>query len=138
MSEDGVYSQYKEGETPKHAPASPYLRLSPRQLTVQPGTNQTVRIQYRPGKDMKPGEYRSHLLFSVVPEFSGPTSVSTIKGEGEKEGMTLKLSMQMSVVISEVAGHQLSEPPVVNIASVEPMPAMAPGQFCQTFCVAAA
>lgn len=125
LSEDGVYIKYKEGETPLHSPASPYLRLSPRQITVQPGTNQKVRVQLRPKPDMAPGEYRSHLLFSVVPELSEPTSTSEIDGG---EGMTLMLNMQMSVAIPVVVNYQVNEVPEVKMVSVDTLPATAPGQ----------
>ncbi len=125
MSEDGVYSQYKEGETVLHAPASSYLRLSPRQITVPPRGNQRVRIHYRPGADMAPGEYRSHLLFRVVGKLSEPHSVSKIDGG---DGMTLMLNMQLSVAIPVVVRHQTDEPPQVKISEVTPLPSTAPGQ----------
>lgn len=129
MSEDGVYSEYKEGEALKHSPASPYLRLSPRQITVQPNSNQSVRVEYRPGKDMAAGEYRSHLIFRVVEEISEPYSTQKIAG-GE-DGMTLMVSMQLSVAIPVVVKHQVAEAPQVKIASVDIVPATAAGQPLQ-------
>ncbi|MDZ4261215.1 MAG: hypothetical protein U1B30_02660 [Pseudomonadota bacterium] len=131
MSEDGVYSAYKEGEEQKHASASPYLRLSPRQITVQPNSNQSIRVEFKPGKEMKPGEYRSHLIFRVVEELSEPVSVQKIVGEGDNKGMTLMVSMQMSVAIPVVVRHQVTETPQVKIASVEVVPATEPEQPLQ-------
>lgn len=125
MSEDGVYRRYKEGETMAHSPASPYLRLAPRQIVVPPNSNQSVRVHYRPAPDMKPGEYRSHLLFRVVPEVSEPNSVTTMGGG---EGVTLQLNMQLSMSIPVVVRHQLDTPPSVNLTGVEPVPATEPGQ----------
>lgn len=131
MSEDGVYSEYKEGETLKHSPASPYLRLSPRQITVQPNSNQSVRVEYRPGKDMAAGEYRSHLIFRVVEELSEPYSTQKIAGGEDDKGMTLMVSMQLSVAIPVVVRHQVAEAPQVKIASVDVVPATGPGQPLQ-------
>ncbi len=128
MSVDGVYSQYKEGEVVQHSPASPYLRLSPRQITVPPKGNQSVRIHYRPSSDMEQGEYRSHLIFRVVPEISEPYSVSELDAG---EGISLKLNMQLSVAIPVIISHQLSEPPEAKIKEVEPLPATTPGQSVQ-------
>ncbi len=131
MSEDGVYSEYKEGEEQKHASASPYLRLSPRQITVLPNSNQSVRVEFKPGKGMKPGEYRSHMIFRVVEELSEPMSVQKIMGEGDNKGMTLMVSMQMSVAIPVVVRHQVAETPQVKIASVDVVPATELGQPLQ-------
>ena len=128
MSKDGVYSKYKEGETIRHSPASPYLRLSPRQITVPPGGNQRVRIHYRPAADMAAGEYRSHLLFRVVGDLSEPYSVSKIDGG---KGMSLVLNMQLSVAIPVVVRHLNDEPPQVKITEVTPLPSTAPGQSAQ-------
>ncbi len=128
MTEGGTYIKYKEGEEVQHRPASPYLRVSPRQVTVPAGSNQSVRVNYRPVNNMLPGEYRSHLLFSVVPDLSEPFSVQKIdKGDG----ITLELSMQLSIAIPVVVTHQLTEVPQVTIAEVEPLPATALGQSAQ-------
>ena len=128
MTEEGTYIKYKEGEEVQHRPASPYLRVSPRQVTVPARSNQSVRVNYRPASNMAPGEYRSHLLFSVIPELSNPLSVQTIdKGDG----ITLELSMQLSIAIPVVVTHQLDEMPQVTIAEVEPLPASALGQSAQ-------
>lgn len=131
MSEDGVYSEYKEGEVPKHSQASPYLRLSPRQITVQPNSNQSVRVEFKPGKEMKPGEYRSHMIFRVVEALSEPMTVQKIAGDGDNKGMTLMVSMQMSIAIPVVVRHQVTETPQVKIASVDVVPAATPGQPLQ-------
>jgi len=128
VSETGAYRKYKEGETVKHSPASPFLRLSPRQITVQPGINQKVRVQFRSKPDMAPGEYRSHLLFKVVSELSSPTSTTEI---GAGEGVTLVLNMQMSFAIPVVVRHGVNEAPEVKIADIETVPATEPGQTAQ-------
>lgn len=46
--------------------ASPFLRYSPRQITLEAGETQTVRVQYQPRAELTAGEYRSHLRFSTV------------------------------------------------------------------------
>ncbi|CAN5538926.1 hypothetical protein BH10PSE16_BH10PSE16_30040 [soil metagenome] len=55
--------------------ADPLLRYSPRQVTVQPGSSQTVRILVRKPADLAPGEYRSHLQFDRVADSAGATSI---------------------------------------------------------------
>lgn len=53
----------KEGELT----ASDLVRYSPRQVDLEPGETQTVRLQLRKPEGLPDGEYRSHLLFQAVP-----------------------------------------------------------------------
>jgi len=64
--------------------ADPLLRYSPRQVTVQPGSSQTVRILLRKPADLAPGEYRSHLQFDRVAEATGATSIEQADKSSEK------------------------------------------------------
>ena len=116
----GVGARYAEGETPTHPQASPHLRFTPRQVTVEPNSNQTVRINFRPDGDLAPGEYRSHLLFRVIPEVSEPVSRSTV---GAGEGIQLTLDMQLSIAVPVVVRYQIAEAPQVKISQVTPIPA---------------
>lgn len=51
--------------------ADAMLRYTPRQITLQPGASQTVRISVRKPADLAPGEYRSHLQFDRVADSVG-------------------------------------------------------------------
>ena len=64
--------------------ADPLLRYSPKQITVQPGTSQTVRILLRKPADLATGEYRSHLQFDRVADAAGTTSVEQASTPGDK------------------------------------------------------
>ena len=64
--------------------ADPLLRYSPKQVTVQPGSSQTVRILVRKPADLAPGEYRSHLQFDRVADAAGATSVEQASTPGDK------------------------------------------------------
>jgi fimbrial chaperone protein len=55
--------------------ADPMLRYSPRQVTIAPGSSQTVRIIVRKPADLASGEYRSHLQFDRVAEVAAATSI---------------------------------------------------------------
>ena len=48
--------------------ASPMLRYSPRQITLQPNEKQRVRISLRKPANLRAGEYRSHLMFQILPK----------------------------------------------------------------------
>ena len=64
--------------------ADPLLRYSPRQVTVQPGSSQTVRILLRKPADLAPGEYRSHLQFDRVADSAGASSIEQAGKPGDK------------------------------------------------------
>lgn len=56
--------------------ASPMLRLSARQIVVQPGSNATVRVLLRKPSGLSTGEYRSHLIVTELPQVQPPAAVS--------------------------------------------------------------
>lgn len=55
--------------------ADSMLRYSPRQVTLQPGQSQTVRVLLRKPAELAAGEYRSHLQFDRVEDSSAATSI---------------------------------------------------------------
>ena len=66
LDAQGNYRALAEGEEAPWA-ATPYLRYSPRQVTLEPGQRQSVRIIARAPRDLPPGELRSHLSISSIP-----------------------------------------------------------------------
>jgi P pilus assembly chaperone PapD len=63
--------------------AADMIQFSPRQVTLQPGTSQTVRVMIRKPAELAPGEYRSHLHFQRMPEARGASSVEARPGDKE-------------------------------------------------------
>lgn len=78
--------------------ADPLLRYSPKQVTVQPGSSQTVRILLRKPADLAPGEYRSHLQFDRVADAVGASSIEQAGKPGDKE---------IGVVITALVGASI-------------------------------
>ncbi|NNG22998.1 fimbrial biogenesis chaperone [Telluria aromaticivorans] len=77
--------------------ADSMLRYSPRQVTLQPGTAQTVRVMLRKPADLAEGEYRSHLLFDKLPDVEGNASIEN-RGAGEAQiGVTINAMVGASV-----------------------------------------
>ena len=66
MTEQGGFAAV---ESPAFS-ASQAVRFSPRQVTLAPGSSQTVRLLLRKPKGFADGEYRSHLTFSELPDDS--------------------------------------------------------------------
>ncbi|MCE9681498.1 fimbrial biogenesis chaperone [Halomonas alkalisoli] len=83
MSETGAFSDIT-APMPGEQFADTLLQYSPRQVTLEPGTGQAIRIMVRKPADLVAGEYRSHLLLSQQPETTGRRSIesgSTAAGE---------------------------------------------------------
>lgn len=119
VNAEGSYEMLAESED--WSSASKMVRFSPRQITVGPGENQTVRLSFRPPADLESGEYRSHLKLQVVAEESEPTAVIKME-DTEREGVGFRLFMQMSFSIPVIARHQISAPEV-SISGVSVIPA---------------
>jgi P pilus assembly chaperone PapD len=51
--------------------ADSMLRYSPRQVEIEPGGSQTIRIMVRKPRDLVAGEYRSHLVMYAIPDKAG-------------------------------------------------------------------
>ncbi len=87
MTEDGGFEEITT-PGPADAFADPLIRYSPRQVTLEPGVGQTVRLLLRKPAGLEPGEYRSHLLLRAVPPEDAGTSIESI---GDQEvGVNLK------------------------------------------------
>ncbi len=117
-NENGGYTMITEDE--EWPSAKDMIRLSPRQITVGPKENQTVRFSWRPPADLPSGEYRSHLLLQVIPDISEPSA--TIGIDGPKEGVGINVRMQMSFSIPVVVRHD-TDAPQVSIKDVKAVPA---------------
>lgn len=115
----GTYKAVEDGED--FPSAAGMIRFSPRQITVGPGENQTVRLSLRPPANLEPGEYRSHLRLQVVAQESEPSGVMEM-GDPDREGVAFKLFMQMSFSIPVVVRHQI-EVPDVAISNIKVVPA---------------
>jgi P pilus assembly chaperone PapD len=73
------------------------LRFSPRQVTLAPGTTQTVRIMLRKPAELAAGEYRSHLHFEKLPEADGAASVEPQNQDARQIGIVLKVLIGASI-----------------------------------------
>lgn len=103
--------------------ADDLIRFSPRQVTLEPGVAQTVRMQLRKPADLAPGEYRSHLLFRAIPA-SEPLAAETPGTEPSKE-MSIKLTPIYGVSIPVIVRHGETSA-TVKLDGLELVPASGP------------
>jgi P pilus assembly chaperone PapD len=78
--------------------ADPMLRFSPRQVTLAPGTSQTVRVMLRKPADLAAGEYRSYLHFEKLPD-SVATSAEAKPDEQRQIGIVLKVLVGAAIPV---------------------------------------
>lgn len=80
--------------------ADPLLRYSPRQVTVQPGSSQTVRILVRKPANLAAGEYRSHLQFDRVADSAGASSIEQAsQPDGKAIGVVITALVGASIPV---------------------------------------
>jgi P pilus assembly chaperone PapD len=98
MSESG---ELQPADTPLDGElfAAGMVQFSPRQITLQPGTSQTVRVMLRKPADLAPGEYRSHLQFQRMPDTKGATSVEAKAANSNEIGIFLNALVGASIPV---------------------------------------
>ncbi|NTW82913.1 MAG: hypothetical protein HGB36_06025 [Chlorobiaceae bacterium] len=100
--------------------AEKYLRFTPRRVILEPQQTQMVRMQLMKPDTLSAGEYRSHLLFQVVPSASEAVAQTEKKQE---RGIQIKLipiyGISIPVIVRQgslKASVQLNNPHIVSEA----------------------
>ena len=95
MTEDGKFEEIAENEPGMFS--DEFVRFSPRQVTLQPGQSQTVRLMLRKKSDMPDGEYRSHMLFQSLPD-PATSDISDLARDNTK-GLSVQLIPVIGITI---------------------------------------
>ena len=99
MSETGEFITVTEA-APDERFADTMLTWSPRQITLQPGSAQMVRLMVKKSEGLAAGEYRSHLHFE---QLAGPgelaSSVEASDKSASKIGVVIKTLVGASIPI---------------------------------------
>lgn len=88
-------------------PASKMIRFAPRQVVLKPGERQTVRVFLRRPKNLKNGEYRSHLLFEEQTKIKEKRSL-----EGSSGGLSMSIDYIIGISIPVLVRQGEGEPSV--------------------------
>lgn len=103
----------------KTAPASNMFRYAPRQVILQPGESQSIRVMVRRPKDLKDGEYRSHMLFQQ--QAAVPT-LKELKQQADQQssekGFQMKLYVALGMTIPVIVRQGQGEA-VVTLSDVK-------------------
>lgn len=106
MRQDGSLEDAPDAK-PDEQFANDKLRYSPRQLVLEPGARQVVRILASAPGTLEPGEYRSHIRLMSAPISAGATQVT-----GEPEG-------DNSLSIELVAIRSITIPVILRVGALE-------------------
>lgn len=115
MDEMGIYHEMTADKIPvefKGAPdnaAAPYIRYSPRMVTVKPNEAQTVRLFLRRKSNMDLKEYRSHLAFKEIP----PKDFGRVIGSDNKKENTIRLLTLFEVTIPVIVKNGSEDAEVI-------------------------
>jgi P pilus assembly chaperone PapD len=100
MSDDGQIAVITE-PGPGEQFADSMLVFSPRQITLAPGTAQTVRVMVRRPASLANGEYRSHLLFEKQPDPGAASSVETQNQQGIGIVLNVLVGASIPVIVRQ-------------------------------------
>lgn len=104
MTPEGQLLNFDNGAPPeitaKVKTASPFLRYSPRRVTLQGSESQTIRIMARGDNELPDGEYRSHFLAVSVPrdEQQGFSIDDAVAGE-TADGIGVQIKPRFGISI---------------------------------------
>jgi len=79
--------------------ADSMIRFSPRQLTVEAGGSQVIRLSLRKPQGLAPGEYRSHLLIERVLDANAASSIDSAVGNQSSDGLDIRLTPLVGAMI---------------------------------------
>lgn len=109
------------------------MRYTPRQITLQPGASQTVRISIRKPADLAPGEYRSHLQFDRIADAVGLADLEAGAGEQPNE-VSIKLQTLIGASIPVIVRHgETSASVTLDALQFDPGPGGAAPELGFTF-----
>ena len=114
MDQDGGMVEITEPDDGQ-AFAGRLFRYSPRQVTLEPGASQAIRLLLRKPKDLEEGEYRSHLLMRAVPDEGGQSV------EAPSEGAAIRLIPIFGIAVPVIVRHgELKYDVEINDAAYAP------------------
>lgn len=104
MTDNGAIQEITSAPLPGEQFADDLVRFSPRQVTLEPGVAQTVRVQVRKPAGLASGEYRSHLVFRALPPPGAPPAELTGEEESAR-GFSIRLNVLYGVSIPVIVRH---------------------------------
>ncbi len=125
MTESGLLLSIPDENEEYHS-AARFVRFSPRQVTLGPNESQKIRLMLRKPADLAPGEYRSHLQFTPVPDGGASLIAPDSLSSGEQEtqiAVVARAGLSIPVII-----RHGSTTAVINISDFTLLPPVTEGE----------
>jgi P pilus assembly chaperone PapD len=113
MTVDGNFEDVKEAKLGEQF-ADKMIRYSPRQVVLEPGKSQVVRLGLRKPANLAQGEYRSHMLFKAIPK----AAARDIQSSKPSEGIKIQLTAILAISIPVIVRHGHTEADVSFVSAV--------------------
>lgn len=92
---------------------------SPRQVTLQPGQSQTVRVSVRRPAELPEGEYRSHLQFERQPDITAQNNLEAVNDPGKGQvAISLEALIGASIPVIVRQGRTSAEVQLADLALI--------------------
>ena len=115
MTETGQFLNAEKAQDGEQF-ADAMLTYSPRQITLQPGTTQVVRVMVRRPEAFADGEYRSHLHFEKLAAPKGTSSLDAAKSDTAQIGVMLTTLVGTSIPVIVRQGAPEATVALTNLA----------------------
>jgi len=103
MREDGNFERIAEdADQSAVMSAKGLFRYAPRQVELQPGATQSIRILLRKPPELPEGEYRSHLFIQAIPKDGAGRSVENLGGN---QDLSINLTIIPGVTLPIIVRH---------------------------------
>jgi len=120
MREDGNFERVADdADQSAIKSAKELFRYAPRQVELQPGKTQSIRILLRKPPELPEGEYRSHLFIQAIPKEGAGRS---IEGLGSNQDLSINLTIIPGVTLPVIVRHgSLSATATLSDFSLAPL-----------------
>lgn len=98
---EGGYAALEEGTVPAWS-AARYLRYAPRQVTLQGGERQVIKVISTAPRDLPPGELRSHLRFSSIPTVAPVEESEDTPSDASSDTVEVSVGLEYRITIPVV------------------------------------
>jgi hypothetical protein len=124
MTPDGEIVPFDKApadEKARQKSALPYLRYSPRQMTLGPQESQTVRIQARAPAGGDPAEYRAHFSVTATPPPDTGFDIAAAAAGTQSEQLQVRITPVYGIMIPIIVrtGELLEQTSISNAHLVE-------------------
>lgn len=104
MDEEGRLMPYLEDDDEPDQSLKGMVRFSPRQVTVEAGDRQTIRVFVRKPPDLASGEYRSHLQLRSLPSTDQGLRIDDFQSEQEN-ALSIRITALPAISLPIIVRH---------------------------------